>query len=500
MANQTCTPQLITQALGIQATGPRTVIVPADPIIWSAETSYEYLTIVASSDFGQAYISKRDVPSGTPLTNTDYWIPAAQFNAQLAALQKQYSELSALYESLNSAMEELESTLNASIGEINKTIDDAGTVPDYMSAESAGIIDPSKGIMQDMTHAVVNPTFNGMGGCYNDLAQLAQLLGTWINASFHIGYSNINTFHYTDDGDGTFTANLPTSHASSNGYIPCDCATFTELVANNIAGNTSPLSGSGAALTSRSFKQFDYTDPNVVQYWNFMGEGEAGRMLTWQWAKYLRDRGQLITGNFAPQPGAILFFGDPSRYAEHYMGIYHCAIVTNTISDWASGESQYWVMDVGGGGRSSATSNAIAHHLLDSSHRDDIVACAYFPIQFGTQNTAYAYRQVITASSGMTHAAPSGLDSVWNATANPVTMRYKTNANGPAEDVADRGGLDVTFTLNAYQGFQFVRPESGNVVISNVTASTGTPKVIYTVTNRQNFGPANILDFAVEEV
>lgn len=91
MANQTCNPQLVTQALGIQATGPRTVIVPADPIIWDESTSYEYMTLVASTDFGQGYVSKRDVPSGTPLTDTDYWIPVASYNAQLAQLQNTVS-------------------------------------------------------------------------------------------------------------------------------------------------------------------------------------------------------------------------------------------------------------------------------------------------------------------------------------------------------------------------------------------------------------------------
>lgn len=93
MANQTCNPSILTQALGITATGPRTVIVPADPIIWDAETSYEYLTLVASTDFGQAYISKKDVPAGTALTDTEYWIPAASFNAQLAAIQGQLSTM-----------------------------------------------------------------------------------------------------------------------------------------------------------------------------------------------------------------------------------------------------------------------------------------------------------------------------------------------------------------------------------------------------------------------
>lgn len=103
----TCDVNILKSALGIQQTGPRTVIVPADPIIWDAGTSYEYLTIVASTDFGQAYISKRDVPAGTPLTNTEYWIPAATFNAQLAEIMRQLTNkadtatVTALQTSLN---------------------------------------------------------------------------------------------------------------------------------------------------------------------------------------------------------------------------------------------------------------------------------------------------------------------------------------------------------------------------------------------------------------
>ena len=73
---------------GNKTIGPRTVIVPADPIIWNEGTSYEYLTLVATSDFGDSYVSKRDVPSGTPLTDKRYWIHTSSFNAQLANIQE----------------------------------------------------------------------------------------------------------------------------------------------------------------------------------------------------------------------------------------------------------------------------------------------------------------------------------------------------------------------------------------------------------------------------
>ena len=110
MADQTCNPSIITQALGITATGPRTVIVPADPIEWSAETSYEYLTLVSSADFGQGYVAKKDVPSGTPLTDTDYWIPVASFNAQVGALQNQMKNIQETTKTLQTAVTTAQTT------------------------------------------------------------------------------------------------------------------------------------------------------------------------------------------------------------------------------------------------------------------------------------------------------------------------------------------------------------------------------------------------------
>lgn len=82
-----CAPIICDKPLNLSVVGPRSVIVPADPIIWNEKTSYEYLTLVASEDFGQGYVAKKDVPAGTELTDTEYWIPVASYNAQLAAIQ-----------------------------------------------------------------------------------------------------------------------------------------------------------------------------------------------------------------------------------------------------------------------------------------------------------------------------------------------------------------------------------------------------------------------------
>ena len=115
---------------GNRMIGPRTAIVPADPIIWDNDTSYEYLTLVASEDFEQSYISKKDVPAGTPLTDTEYWIPAALFNAQLAALQKSINDLLGEYSEFTENVEsQLEKSFTSQICTVMFLLDGRDNTP-----------------------------------------------------------------------------------------------------------------------------------------------------------------------------------------------------------------------------------------------------------------------------------------------------------------------------------------------------------------------------------
>ena len=61
--------------------GARYVPVFADPIQWDPTLVYEPLTVV--TDQGASYVSRRYVPEGIQLDNTDYWVLWADFNAQL---------------------------------------------------------------------------------------------------------------------------------------------------------------------------------------------------------------------------------------------------------------------------------------------------------------------------------------------------------------------------------------------------------------------------------
>lgn len=53
----------------------------ADPIQWDNTRQYEHLTVVQYQ--GATYVSKKAVPIGIPITDTDYWLYWADFNAQI---------------------------------------------------------------------------------------------------------------------------------------------------------------------------------------------------------------------------------------------------------------------------------------------------------------------------------------------------------------------------------------------------------------------------------
>lgn len=70
-----------------QYIGARYIPIFSDPIEWSAETAYEPLTVVTYQ--GGSYVSRQYVPAGIPLSNTDYWILWADYNAQLEAYRQE---------------------------------------------------------------------------------------------------------------------------------------------------------------------------------------------------------------------------------------------------------------------------------------------------------------------------------------------------------------------------------------------------------------------------
>ena len=74
-----------------QYVGARYVPKFADPIAWDNANAYEALTIVTYN--GTSYTSKKSVPAGTAITNTEYWVATGNYNAQVEAYREEVAAL-----------------------------------------------------------------------------------------------------------------------------------------------------------------------------------------------------------------------------------------------------------------------------------------------------------------------------------------------------------------------------------------------------------------------
>lgn len=71
--------------------GNRYVPIFANPIEWDNLRVYEPLTIVTYQ--GTAYTSKKTVPVGTDLSNTEYWVVTGNYNAQVEMYRKDVEDV-----------------------------------------------------------------------------------------------------------------------------------------------------------------------------------------------------------------------------------------------------------------------------------------------------------------------------------------------------------------------------------------------------------------------
>lgn len=71
--------------------GNRYVPIFADPVEWNNLREYEPLTIVTYQ--GTAYTSRKTVPVGTALSNTEYWVVTGNYNAQVEQYRQEVIQL-----------------------------------------------------------------------------------------------------------------------------------------------------------------------------------------------------------------------------------------------------------------------------------------------------------------------------------------------------------------------------------------------------------------------
>lgn len=68
-------------------------IVPKPCGEWDKTKEYEVLSVVLLPSSGDSYIARKDVPVGTAIMETEYWMLCSDFSLQLKAVQDDVSEL-----------------------------------------------------------------------------------------------------------------------------------------------------------------------------------------------------------------------------------------------------------------------------------------------------------------------------------------------------------------------------------------------------------------------
>lgn len=81
-----------------QYIGARYVPLFADPYEWDDTREYEPLTVVYSN--GNSYTSKQYVPTGTPLTDENYWAVTGNYNAQVEQYRKEAKAVGDKYDAI----------------------------------------------------------------------------------------------------------------------------------------------------------------------------------------------------------------------------------------------------------------------------------------------------------------------------------------------------------------------------------------------------------------
>lgn len=97
--------------------GNRYVPIFADPVEWNNLREYEALTIVTYN--GTAYTSRKRVPVGTALSNTEYWVVTGNYNAQVEQYRQEVVGVQNNLDDLSDSVDTRFSSVNNSIDRLN---------------------------------------------------------------------------------------------------------------------------------------------------------------------------------------------------------------------------------------------------------------------------------------------------------------------------------------------------------------------------------------------
>ena len=101
-----------------QYVGARYVPKFATPVEWSASRQYEALEIV--THMNASYTSKKPVPTGVDISNTEYWAITGNYNAQVEQYRQETEQVASQVDTLSTSV----SSLNDSVGVIDNSLTD----------------------------------------------------------------------------------------------------------------------------------------------------------------------------------------------------------------------------------------------------------------------------------------------------------------------------------------------------------------------------------------
>ena len=90
---------------------------------WDKLNSYEALTIVQANN--NSYTSKKPVPPGIEITNTEYWVLTGNFNGQVEEYRQQVETLSQNLTALDNKVTDLDEELSNEMAELSKKVENA---------------------------------------------------------------------------------------------------------------------------------------------------------------------------------------------------------------------------------------------------------------------------------------------------------------------------------------------------------------------------------------
>lgn len=89
--------------------------------VWDNSAPYEPLTVVTYQ--GNSYVSRQAVPAGIAITNTDYWIAIANYNAQLEQYRQETAQVANSLGALASALPDTDFNASNTVSDVINSVE-----------------------------------------------------------------------------------------------------------------------------------------------------------------------------------------------------------------------------------------------------------------------------------------------------------------------------------------------------------------------------------------